>query len=260
VRITVLGDLLLDVIVQLDGPLVRGADRTARTRTGAGGQGANVAAWAAALGAEARLVAKQGDDPAGELVARELRGHGVELVGPVGGRTGVVVAIVDEGERTMASDRGSAPELRPDELEPSWFHCDALHLSGYALMREPIGRAALEAAALARTAGAATVSVDLSSWTLIDDAFRDRVHTLAADLVFAAEDERASFGELQARWVVKRGAAGVVVDGEAFAAKPTDVVDPTGAGDAFAAGFLVGDVEAGLAAAAQCCARLGTMP
>jgi sugar/nucleoside kinase (ribokinase family) len=260
VRITALGDLLLDVIVQLDGPLVPGADRTARTHTGAGGQAANVAAWAAALGAEARFVTKRGGDAAGELVANELRGHGVELVGPVGDRTGVVVAIVDDGERTMASDRGCSPELRPDELDPSWFSCDALHLSGYALMREPIDGAALHAARIARAAGAGSVSIDLSSWTLIDGPFRERVRELAPDVVFAAEDERATFGELQTRWVVKRGAEGVVIDGEAFPAQPTDVVDPTGAGDAFAAGFLVGGVELGLTAAARCCAQLGTMP
>jgi sugar/nucleoside kinase (ribokinase family) len=260
VRIAALGDLLLDVIVQLDEPLVRGADRAATTHTGAGGQAANVAAWAVALGAEARVVAKRGDDAAGELVARELRSHGVELVGPVEGRTGVVVSIVEDGERTMASDRGSAPELRADGLDPSWLACDALHLSGYALMREPIGEAALRAAALARAEGAATVSIDLSAWTLIDDAFRGRVRALAPDVVFAAEDERTAFGELDARWVVKRGAGGVVVDGEAFAAAATDVVDPTAAGDAFAAGFLVGGVELGLAAAARCCAKPGAMP
>jgi sugar/nucleoside kinase (ribokinase family) len=259
VRITTLGDLLLDVIVQLDEQLVSGADRVARTHTGAGGQAANVAAWAAALGAEARCAAKRGDDAAGELVAGELGCHDVQLVGPVEGRTGVVVAIVCGGERTMASDRGSAPELRPDELEASWFQCDALHLSGYALMREPIAFAALRATELAR-AGGARISVDLSSWTLIDDPFRARVRELAPDVVFASERERETFGELDARWVVKRGAAGIVVDGQTFAARPTDAVDPTGAGDALAAGFLVGGVELGLDAAARCCAKLGTMP
>ena len=59
---------------------------------------------------------------------------------------------------------------------------------------------------------------------------------------------------------MKRGADGVVVDGEAYPAVPTEVVDATGAGDAFAAGFLVGGVEAGLEAAARCCAKLGAMP
>jgi sugar/nucleoside kinase (ribokinase family) len=257
--LTTLGDLLFDVIVRLDEPLVPGADRVARTHTGAGGQAANVAAWAASLGADARLVAKRGADPAGDLVAAELRAHGVDVCGPAEGRTGVVVAIVSGGERAMASDRGSAPDLRPDELDASWFDCDALHLSGYALMREPVASAALRAAELAR-AGGARITVDLSAWTLVDDALRARVRELDPEVVFAAEREREAFGELDTRWVVKRGAAGVVVDGEAFPARPTDLVDPTGAGDAFAAGFLVGGVELGLEAAARCCAKAGTMP
>ncbi len=236
-----------------------GDDRMATTRVGAGGQAANVAAWAAALGADACLVTKRGADAAGELVAGELRGHGVEVLGPVEGRTGVVVAIAAAGDRTMVSDRGIAPELRADELDPSWLHCDALHVSGYALMREPVASAAARAAELARGAGA-QVSVDLSSWTLIDDAFRERVRALAPEVVFAVEREREALGELDTRWIVKRGAAGVVVDGVAFPAQPTEAVDATGAGDAFAAGFLVGGVEAGLAAAARCCAKLGAMP
>lgn len=258
-RITSLGDLLLDVIAHLEAPLAPNDDRMATTRVGAGGQAANVAAWAASLGAEASLVTKRGADAAGELIADELRGRGVRVLGPVEGRTGVVVAIAAAGDRTMVSDRGSAPALRADELEPGWFRCDALHMSGYALLEEPVASAALHATALARDAGA-QVSVDLSSWTLIDDAFRARVRELAPDVVFAVERERETFGELDARWIVKRGAAGVVVDGIPFAAHPTDVVDTTGAGDAFAAGFLVGGVESGLAAAARCCAKLGAMP
>ena len=177
--ITTLGDLLLDVIASLDEPLAPDDDRTATTRVTAGGQAANVAAWAASLGARARLVTKRGADAAGELVAGELRGRGVEVVGPAEGRTGVVVAIAAAGERTMLSDRGSAPALRPDELEPDWFRCDALHVSGYALMAEPVAAAALRAAELARAAGA-RVSLDLSSWTLIDDAFRARARRARA--------------------------------------------------------------------------------
>ncbi|MDX6426644.1 MAG: hypothetical protein QOD52_2049, partial [Gaiellaceae bacterium] len=75
-RLTTLGDLLLDVIVRLDQPLVPGDDQTAVTRTGPGGQAANVAAWAAALGAEARFVGRRGDDPAAEIVTRALAGYG----------------------------------------------------------------------------------------------------------------------------------------------------------------------------------------
>src|SRR3954447_22081997 len=122
-QLATLGDVMLDVIVRLEQPLVPGDDVRARTRTGAGGQAANVAAWAVALGADARCIAKRGDDATGELVARELAGRGVELVGPVvPGATGVVVSIVGaDGERSLASDRGVAPSLEPSELDATWL-------------------------------------------------------------------------------------------------------------------------------------------
>ena len=70
--VVTLGDALLDVIVRLDEPLAAGSDVRAATRTGAGGQAANVAAWAVSLGAEARVVAAIGDDAAAGLVRNEL--------------------------------------------------------------------------------------------------------------------------------------------------------------------------------------------
>jgi ribokinase len=258
-RLVSLGDLILDVVVALEGPLVPGDDRPAATVVGAGGQAANVAAWAAVLGAEARFVGKRGGDSAGELAEAELSSHGVEIAGPAVGRNGVVVSLVSGGERSMASDRGSATELAPAELEAAWFACDQLHISGYALHTEPVAGAALRAVELARGAGAA-VSLDLSAWSLIDDAFRHRVRECAPETVFATESEREAFGPLESAWVVKLGAAGVNVRGVRHAALETEVVDPTGAGDAFAAGFLVGGVELGLEAAARCCAKLGSMP
>jgi sugar/nucleoside kinase (ribokinase family) len=259
VRVTTLGDLLLDVIVRPVGPLVTGADQVAETRVGAGGQAANVAAWAAELGAEARFVGKRGADTAGELAASELRGRGVEIAGPAEGRNGVVVSFSSEGDRTMASDRGASPGLRPDELDATWFDCDALHLSGYSLHREPMASAALRAAELARARGA-RVSIDLAVWTAIGERFRSHLDELAPDIVFANERERDSLGDFAAIWVVKRGPDGIVVDGEAFAAVATELVDPTGAGDALAGGFLVGGAALGLEAAARCCGKLGAMP
>jgi ribokinase len=259
VLIATLGDLVLDVIVRLEADLVPGDDRQAETLVAAGGQAANVAAWVAASGGSARFVGKRGADAAGALASHELERRGVEVVGPAAGRTGVVVSIAARGERTMASDRGSAPELSEGELDPAWFDCDVLHVSGYSLHREPLATATLRAAALARDAGA-RISVDLSTWTAIDDGFRERVQALAPDVVFAGERERDVFGPLATSWVVKRGAAGVVVDGMVLDAVPADVVDATGAGDAFAAGYLVGGARVGLEAAARCVARLGAMP
>ena len=258
-RLTTLGDLLLDVIVQLERPLVPGDDQVATTRTGAGGQAANVAAWARELGADARYVGKRGADAAGELVTRELEQRGVTVAGPRGGRTGVVVSLAGDGDRTMASDRGAAVELAAQELDPAWFDADVLHVSGYSLLRGPLAGAALRAAELARDRGA-QVSADVSTWTLVDDAFRERLRRLAPDLVFATEREQDAVGELDTRWVIKRGAGGLSVDGRDFAAVDTTVVDTTGAGDALAAGFIVGGPELGLQAAARCCSQLGAMP
>jgi ribokinase len=259
VRVTTLGDLLLDVIVRLDHPLVPGDDSTATTRTGPGGQAANVAAWVAALGGEARFVGRRGDDAAGEIVSRALAGYGVDVVGPTGGRCGVVVSLAADGDRSMASDRGVAPELSPQDLDAAWFDCDVLHLSGYSLVREPIASASLAAAELARDHGA-RVAVDVSTFTLVDDAFRDRVRALAPDLVFATRPERDAFGALDTRWVVKRGAHGLEADGRTYPSAATEIVDTTGAGDALAAGFHVGGPDLGLDAAARCIAQLGTMP
>src|SRR5438552_1941116 len=130
--IVCLGDLLLDVIVRLDEPLAPGADAVAVTHAGAGGQAANVAVWAAELGAEARFVGKRGADAAGRLAEEEFRARGVDLVGPVvSGRNGIVVSLVGpDGDRTMASDRGVAPDLSAEELDPAWFEgANVLHLS-----------------------------------------------------------------------------------------------------------------------------------
>jgi sugar/nucleoside kinase (ribokinase family) len=270
VQLVTFGDALLDVVVRLGEPLEDGADAYAETIASAGGQAANVAAWAVALGAAARCVAKRGNDPAGRVVSAELERRGVELVGPVAGRNGVVVSLVAaDGERTMASDRGVAPQLSPDDLDPDWFACDRLHISGYALLATPIDAAARRAAELARNDGA-RISVDLSAWTRIREhgprRFREQLERLAPDVIFANEPEweivGAAYG-LAHTAVVKRGARGAAVVGEVQMDLPPPtgpVVDATGAGDALAAGFLVGGPELAADAAGRCVANLGALP
>jgi ribokinase len=264
--ICTLGDLLLDVVVKLAKPLEDGDDTGAETRVGAGGQAANVAAWAAALGAEARFVGKRGADAAGELVEEDLLRRAVDVLGPrPTGRNGVVVSLVGlDGNRTMASDRGVAPELAPDEILPEWFAGAAwLHLSGYSLMREPIGSAAEQAAELARAAGG-RVSVDLSSVNVIRDfgagRLAERLTRIGPEAIFGNEAEHAELAAAGENQIVKRGPRGATIAGEDHPPVPGEVVDTTGAGDALAAGYLVGGPTLAMEAAARCVAQIGTMP
>jgi ribokinase len=268
VVVSALGDALLDVVVRLDGPIAADTDTYGRTRVGAGGQAANVAAWTTALGGRGRFVGKRAGDAAGRVVEAELRERGVEVHGPlVDAGTGTVVSIATpDGRRTMLSDRGAAAELRAEELDEGWLAgSDWLHVPGYSLTHDVISSAAERAAGLVQN-----VSVDASSTAAIEatgvDRFAARLAALRPRIVFANEAE----AELLRRslevetLVVKRGERGSVViragRSEEHAALPADVVDTTGAGDAFAAGFLLGGAELAVRAAARCVARMGAMP
>jgi ribokinase len=269
--ICTLGDLLLDVVVRLDSPVAVDADTYGRTRVGPGGQAANVAAWVAALGGTARFLGKRAADPAGRILAAELRRRGLELAGPeVGAGTGTVVSIAaPDGRRTMLTDRGVSADFRPHELDPAWLAgCDVLHLPTYSLARAPIRETSLAAAKEAKRTGA-RVTLDLSSTTVLlelgDALLLDLLAELRPAVVFGNEEELAVAGEIAVSTiVVKRGASGCVVrrdsDSREYEAQPTDVVDTTGAGDAFAAGFLLRGPELALAAAARCVATMGALP
>jgi sugar/nucleoside kinase (ribokinase family) len=268
-----LGDLVLDVIVRHEQALVPGDDVPAVTHIGPGGQAANVAAWASALGGRGRWLGKRGDDAAAALVAAEADRLEVDLRGPVvRGRTGVVVSLVDgDGRRTMASDRGVSAQLSAHEVDPAWLDgCQTLHVSGYALAAEPIATAAEQVVALAHERGL-QVSADVSAATLVDEPFRRRLDRVRPDVLFATEEEREALGdELPApTWILKRGPRGCVFSQRGiFVELPAaagEVVDSTGAGDALAAGFLLGGpldraARRGLDAAARCLGRLGSMP
>jgi sugar/nucleoside kinase (ribokinase family) len=260
--ICAIGDLILDVIVLPAAPLRADADTPSSIRFCAGGQAANVAAWAAALGARSRLICARGSDLSSQLASDELAGHGVEILGPVlDGRGGVVVAIGDApGRRTMASDRGVAPQLSWDDLDPGWVRsCHVLHVSGYCLLHEPMAEAVIEASRLAPR-----VTVDLASAHDIElvgpRRFAARLRALGPEIAFATELERAAVPDLDTGWVIKLGARGARFPEGEYATAATEVVDVTGAGDALAAGYLVGGPALAIEAAARSVSHVGAMP
>jgi sugar/nucleoside kinase (ribokinase family) len=270
-HIVTLGDVMLDVVVNAPDGLREDDDTEARIGLYAGGQAANVATWAVALGAEATLVGPRAGGPAGDfvhdrLVAAGVRVHAVETEG-----TGTVVSILSGLTRTLASDAADQSWVGrlDDSLVPT--PADWLHVSAYPLLRaaDPGGLLAFVDAVRRR---GVSVSLDLSSAGLITaygpGRFADVVRQLSPRVVFANASEwdalGLAFSDLTADVVVKHGGDGVttVEDGEErrHAAASVDVVDLTGAGDALAAGYLVGGVALGLATAARCVAQPGAQP
>jgi sugar/nucleoside kinase (ribokinase family) len=90
---------------------------------------------------------------------------------------------------------------------------------------------------------------------------REALERVKPDVVFGNEREWDAIGDVETPTkVVKRGARGIVVDGEERPAVPVAAVDSTGAGDALAAGFIVGGADLALETAARCVAQVGAMP
>ena len=289
-RIFCLGDLMVDVLARLPGPLAVGTDTPAPIAVLGGGSAANTAAWLRAAGVPATFVGRVGNDAQGRAQRDALAASGLDLalsVDPVL-PTGTCIVLVDEtGERTMVPDAGANAALSPTDVPvESFAPGDHLHVSGYALFggaRE----AALHALAAARAADM-TVSVGAASSgplrSVGASAFLGWVGTGA--LLFANRDEAqvltglpdasdgaAVLAALVGRAVVTCGAEGAVYcDGAEPVHVPAPVVkvlDSTGAGDAFAAGVLAAFHDGALPAdaleyahalAATACSIAGARP
>jgi sugar/nucleoside kinase (ribokinase family) len=292
--VVVIGDIVTDVVAVHRDELAVGSDTAAEIRITGGGAAANTAAWLAALGVPVTLVAVVGADRAGTDRVEELHAAGVRCVvrRAIGASTGAIVVLSAGGDRTMLVDRGANGLLTAADVVPALAGARHVHLSGYTLLdpaTRPAGRAVLTRAAEA----GATASVDAASAAPLRSvggpAFLS--WTRPSDLLFANVEEAAALmndrsagpaaGSLARRLaahtggvaVVKRGAGGAVwadtVDAVAVPGQPASVLDPTGAGDAFAAAVLArwldGDrpadcLAAGAALGARAVSRVGARP
>lgn len=229
----------------------------------AGGSAANTIATMAQLGMKGRFVGMTGADEAGEMFVRGHGSSGVEMVMYDGkGPSGRALAFINgkDGERTFATCLGAALEFTPDEVSAEMFHgADILHTEGYMLQCPGVVERAME---MARGKGM-TISMDLGSMGIVK-RYKDELHAIVeeyADIVFANEDEAEAFTGLHGEEaldyiyekvsgggkkfpvaVVKLGAEGSLVKSRegvnVIGAVPANVVDTTGAGDIYAAGFL----------------------
>lgn len=267
-----LGDLVEDVIVRLGGPVNLASDTPATISRRRGGSAANTCVAAATRGHRARFLGQVGSDTIGGALLEEMAALGVDVSSARrAGSTGTIVALVDaEGERSMLTDRRTCVELTGPE--PAWLDgVTVLHVPFYSLAVEPIATTATTVIRWAHDRDIA-VSIDLSSTAVMDDYGIDDVRrsigALAPDVVLANRDEAAAFGPDRAPpltlFIEKRGADPALL----HRGRSTPVVvpaigvdgvdDTTGAGDAFAAGFLcagwrddpVGACESGHRAAA----------
>jgi len=279
-KIVVVGDIVTDILAVHKHPLAAGSDTVARVRISGGGSAANTASWLAQSQLPVTIVGVVGDDDAGTARLGELTALGVVCAvrRTADAATGSVVVLSTGEERTMLQDRAANALLTVDDVDQALSIVDGghLHLSGYVLFDPecaPAGRHALTTAA----AKGMTTSVDAASAAPLARLGRETFLSLVrgTNLLFANEAEAevltgggevADLLEFAPGVVLKRGPDGADWAGSdgsraSVPASPAAAVaDPTGAGDAFAAGFLGswladGDAVAALAAGA----RLGAL-
>jgi adenosine kinase len=246
-----------------------------------GGSAANTIVGAAGLGVRAAFIGKVKDDELGRVFAHDIRAAGVSFATPpasAGPSTArCYVLVTPDGERTMNTYLGAAQDLHPNDIDADTVAvAQIVYLEGYLWDPPHAKEAFLKAAKIAHDAER-DVALTLSDAFCVDRyraEFLDLIRTGTVDLVFANERELHSLyltadfdaavsalrNDARAAVVTRSGRGCVVITREetdAVPAYPVErVVDATGAGDLFAAGFLVG-----VARGADCrtAARLGAL-
>ena len=279
-----LGDLVEDIVVTLTEPLAIGTDAAGDIVRTRGGSAANVASATARLGrVPARYLGCVGPDATGDGLVAGLERSGVDVRVQRRGCTGAIVILVEPGgERSMVPNRGASVLL--EAIADDWLEGLAvLHVPAYGFCVEPLATTALDALRRARERGIAT-SIDASSVGALRGYGRERIrsllHDISPDHLLANFDEAEFLGLEEPGYlpystlVVKHGSAPTVArrPGGGWLEVPVvqvdDVRDTTGAGDAFAAGYLsaviLGDdiatsCAAGNASAAHALGRAGAL-
>ena len=281
---------MLDVTAVVGAPINQGVETRAVISTQGGGAAANVASWLAVSGTPAHLIARVGDDPAGKTVLAELDKYGVEHSQTIvpGANTGVVVVLVDAlGERTMFPDSGANSGLSLADLPPLEGFT-AVYLSGYPLVNPRSRSGALDILRSVKEHGLPVIFDPSTVGVLLEVGLNQvREWLTLVDVVILNEEEAYFFSgknnpvdaatdllTLTPLVVIKRGGQGALAQARGtqlvqIPAIDVAVVDTTGAGDAFAAGFiqswirsadLLDGLNNGTILAARCVGHVGSRP
>ncbi len=265
-RVVIVGDLINDIVVVPREAIRADTDTTATIRNTSGGSAANTAVWLASQGAAVDFVAAVGGHDAAAHAA-ELTAAGVtpHLQVEPEATTGAIVILVQGHDRSMLTDRGANSLLRAASVTEGLLADAALlHVSGYSVVdgfglegtREVLARAADAGVPVSVNPGSIGFISDFGAERFLSaiegaravflSAEEARLLTGVADPADAARTLGATFPVV----ALTRGVQGVLVvaDGAEPVAVPApavDAVDPTGAGDAFIAGFIASWLRAG---------------
>jgi len=225
VRFIAVGDVMVDVVAE-------GSGHDATIGVHAGGSAPNAAAWAAALGAEATVVGRIGDDAAGRMIRSELEARGVRTELSVDTESATGTFLLADGE--IRADRGATAALAPEHLPE--LEANAVLVSGY--LRRPVIEAALGGAR------ARWVALDAARLAELPRGGNVVLANEATAAALGLEDRPELLGEAGYEVVVvTRGREGATatIAGAVVRAEPPVAAggDPLGAGDAFAAALLV---------------------